>query len=67
MKSIRRLPDSELEVMQALWACEIPAGRADIAAKLQEHTDRSEPLAHDAADSPEQTGTKGVHQNRKAG
>ena len=45
MKSIRRLPDSELEVMQALWACEIPAGRADIAAKLQEHTDRSEPLA----------------------
>ena len=32
--TIRRLPDAELEVMQALWSCEIPAARADIAAKL---------------------------------
>ena len=30
----RRLPDAELEVMQALWACEGPASRADIQDKL---------------------------------
>ena len=29
-KSIRRLPDAELEVMQALWTCEVPAARTDI-------------------------------------
>ncbi len=28
--TIRRLPDAEQEVMQALWACEIPASRQDI-------------------------------------
>jgi len=27
---IRRLPDSELEVMQAIWACTPPVARADI-------------------------------------
>jgi len=27
---IRRLPDGELEVMQAVWACTPPATRADI-------------------------------------
>ena len=27
---IRRLPDGELEVMQAVWACEPPASRSDI-------------------------------------
>ena len=27
---IRRLPDAELEVMQALWACDAPAARTDI-------------------------------------
>lgn len=27
---IRRLPDAELEVMQAIWACEPPVARADI-------------------------------------
>jgi len=27
---IRRLPDGELEVMQALWACGAPAARKDI-------------------------------------
>ena len=32
--SIRRLPDAELEVMQALWACEAPAARADMEAIL---------------------------------
>lgn len=38
MKAIRRLPDAELEVMQALWRCEPPASRADVAAALpQEH------------------------------
>ena len=26
---IRRLPDAELEVMQAVWACKAPAARAD--------------------------------------
>ncbi len=36
-----RLPDGELEVMQALWDCEIPASRADIEARL--HT--SKPIA----------------------
>ena len=31
MKSpIRRLPDTELEVMQALWTCTPPAARTDI-------------------------------------
>ena len=28
--SIRRLPDAELEVMQAIWECEEPVSRADI-------------------------------------
>lgn len=27
---IRRLPDAELEVMQALWACAAPVARTDI-------------------------------------
>ena len=27
---LRRLPDAELEVMQAIWACSIPAARTDI-------------------------------------
>ena len=31
---IRRLPDAELEVMQALWACEVPAARTDMEAIL---------------------------------
>ena len=34
MKDIRRLPDAELEIMQALWACAGPASRADVAARL---------------------------------
>lgn len=34
MKAIRRLPDAELEVMQALWRCEPPASRADVADAL---------------------------------
>ena len=38
---IRRLPDAELEVMQALWACQTPASRADVALLLNE----SHPLA----------------------
>lgn len=29
-ENIRRLPDAELEVMQAVWACESPVARADI-------------------------------------
>ena len=29
-KMIRRLPDAEQEVMQALWACQTPAARTDI-------------------------------------
>ena len=31
---IRTLPDAELAVMQAVWACEAPAKRAQIAAIL---------------------------------
>lgn len=34
MKEIRRLPDAELEIMQALWACPSPASRADVEARL---------------------------------
>ena len=30
----RRLPDSELEVMQAVWRCEAPVSRKDIEAVL---------------------------------
>lgn len=30
IKNIRRLPDAEQEVMQAIWMCEIPAARTDI-------------------------------------
>ena len=32
--TMKRLPDSELEVMQAVWACSPPASRADIKAQL---------------------------------
>ena len=32
--TIRRLPDAEQEVMQALWTCEVPAARGDIEAVL---------------------------------
>lgn len=34
MNNIRRLPDAELEVMQALWDCGEPAERTDIEAIL---------------------------------
>ena len=34
MKQLPRLPDGELEVMQALWSCEAPALRSDIEAVL---------------------------------
>lgn len=37
-KTIRRLPDAEQEVMQAIWACSPPVARADIEKILyQEH------------------------------
>ena len=39
--AVRRLPDAELEVMQALWACEPPASRADLEPILE----RSHPMA----------------------
>ena len=35
LHSLRRLPDAELEVMQALWQCTPPAARADLEAILQ--------------------------------
>lgn len=31
---IRRLPDSELEVMQALWSCEPPVTRSELEQRL---------------------------------
>ena len=35
---IRRLPDAEQEVMQAIWSCNVPVARADIEQILfQEH------------------------------
>lgn len=40
-ESIRRLPDGELEVMNAVWDCEAPVARADIEAVLS----REHPLA----------------------
>ena len=33
-RQMRRLPDAELEVMQALWSCEVPATRTDIESHL---------------------------------
>lgn len=33
-KTIERLPDGELEVMQALWDCQAPAVRTDVEAVL---------------------------------
>ena len=41
MKSMKRLPDAELEVMQAIWACEVPVLRADIDELLKD----SHPMA----------------------
>ena len=38
---IRTLPDAELEVMQAVWACVVPAKRAQIGAIL----DQTHPMA----------------------
>lgn len=35
LSAVRRLPDAELEVMQAVWSCEPPAARAQIDAILQ--------------------------------
>ena len=35
-ESIRRLPDAELEVMQAIWACTPPVARADIQELLKD-------------------------------
>ena len=35
MDNKRRLPDSELEVMQAIWDCEAPVTRPDIEEKLR--------------------------------
>ena len=32
--TMKRLPDSEFEVMQAVWACNPPASRADIKEQL---------------------------------
>ena len=39
--AMRTLPDAELEVMQAIWACEEPVTRAAISAIL----DRTHPMA----------------------
>lgn len=41
MDPVRKLPDAELEVMQAVWACPVPAARGDIAAQLK----RESPMA----------------------
>lgn len=35
-ETIRRLPDAELEVMQAVWACEPPVSRTDIEAIVEQ-------------------------------
>lgn len=36
-EKIRRLPDSELEVMQAIWACHAPVSRLEIEEILYQH------------------------------
>ena len=36
-KNIRRLPDAEQEVMQAIWMCEAPVARTDIEAILYQN------------------------------
>ncbi len=41
MSPVRRLPDTELEVMQALWNCESPASRA----QLEEVLFKTHPMA----------------------
>ena len=41
MPPIRRLPDTELEVMQALWDCDAPASRA----QLEEVLYKTHPMA----------------------
>ena len=42
MKShVRRLPDTELEVMQAIWSCEIPVLRKN----MEEHLKDVHPMA----------------------
>ena len=33
---IKKLPDTELEVMQAIWACEMPVARVDIEELLKD-------------------------------
>ena len=38
---IKKLPDTELEVMQALWSCETPATRVD----MERHLSQSHPMA----------------------
>ena len=35
-EKLRRLPDAELEVMQAIWDCEVPAARTEINERLKE-------------------------------
>ena len=35
-QEIRRLPDAELEVMQAVWDCEVPAERSAIQERLKD-------------------------------
>ncbi len=39
---IKKLPDTELEVMQALWSCAVPATRAD----MEQFLSKSHPMAH---------------------
>ena len=35
-KNMRRLPDAELEVMQAVWACTAPVARVDVEELLKD-------------------------------
>ena len=44
-QSIRRLPDAELEVMQALWSCTIPATSREIEAALPAGRTETHPMA----------------------
>ena len=35
-EKLRRLPDAELEVMQAIWDCQVPAARTETNERLKE-------------------------------
>ena len=56
MSKIKRLPDAELEIMNALWDAEAPL----TAAELGNSAARPAPRPHNAADPAGSAGGKGL-------